>query len=281
MTLLNELLICPTCKAGLVVVEERCARCGVKIGIFRGGYDFLPEGALSALAGSSRPSWSDWSDRLAALERWRAARKEQPTLQQRDRDRLQRVVSFAAPAPGLLLDLGCGSASLKAFLPEGVSYIGVDPMPNEALISQGFVIRGVAEYLPFADGRFASVAMLSVFDYFVDPERALSEARRVLSPMGLLMMVITVRDASVAEAFHAVGPLAPLMSLRVPVIRAVGLKGALRLAQMQISPKHKAHVSYFSEASILSLVRKFFLVEETCYDEPGVLFLRLRRSKEA
>jgi hypothetical protein len=64
------------------------------------------------------------------------------------------------------------------------------------------------------------------------------------------------------------------------VVRSIGLKGALRLALDQANPKRKAHVSYFSEAGLLSLVRRFFQVEEMVYDQPGVLFLRLRKAKE-
>ena len=279
MPTLSDLLRCPTCKAPLTLdAQNQCHTCGVSIKTHRGLLDFLPEGAHSALDGRSRPSWSAWSDRLAALERWRQLRKGSPTAGQADQERLRRLVAFAQLSSGSLLDIGCGSASLRQHLPEEVSYFGIEPAPGDHLKQPENVVRGVAEHLPFADKSFAHATMLSVFDYFIEPLRALKEARRVLAPGGDLSMIITVREEAVARAFHAEGLLSPLQSLRAPVLQSIGFKAALRLSLDQLIPKRKAHVSYFSEAGLLALVERQFQVEERVYDQPGVLFLRLRKA---
>jgi SAM-dependent methyltransferase len=279
MPTLFDLLRCPTCKTALRLdAQSRCHNCGVVIKTHRSLLDFLPEGAHSALEGRSRPSWEAWSDRLAALERWRQARQGAPAAGQADQERLGRLVHFAQISQGALLDIGCGSASLRQHLPEEVSYFGIEPAPGDHLTQPENVVRGVAEQLPFDDKSFAHVTMLSVFDYFVEPLQALKEARRVLQSRGCLSMIITVRHESVASAFHAEGLLSPLQSLRREVIKAIGLTPALRLSLDQLIPKRKAHVSYFSEASLLALVQRQLQVEAQVYDQPGVLFLRLRKT---
>jgi SAM-dependent methyltransferase len=279
MPTLSDLLRCPTCKTALRLdAQGHCHNCGVAIKTHHSLLDFLPEGAHSALEGRSRPSWEAWSDRLAALERWRQARQGAPAEGQADQERLQRLVDFAQISRGNLLDIGCGGASLRQHLPVEVSYFGIEPLPGEDLRQSEHIVRGVAEYLPFVDKSFDHAMMLSVFDYFVEPLQALKEARRVLRPGGSLSMIITVRDEVVAQAFHAEGWLSPLQSLRQEVIRAIGLKPALRLSLSQLLPKRKAHVSYFSEAGILALVQRQFQVEEKAYNQPGVLFLRLRKA---
>jgi ubiquinone/menaquinone biosynthesis C-methylase UbiE len=85
---------------------------------------------------------------------------------------------------------------LAAHLPDG-EWVGVDlslralaeaPQPN---------FGADATRLPFADGSFGSVALLHVLAEIERPRRALSEARRVLAPGGLVAIAVDGRGPSV------------------------------------------------------------------------------------
>lgn len=49
-------------------------------------------------------------------------------------------------------------------------------------------LRGRVESLPLKDGLFDTVVCLEVFEYVTDPQKALSEIRRVLKPEGKLVL---------------------------------------------------------------------------------------------
>jgi ubiquinone/menaquinone biosynthesis C-methylase UbiE len=106
---------------------------------------------------------------------------------------LRRLRAELQPAPGVrILDLGGGTGVTTERFAEGAGEIVVlDPDPRKiargraARPALGFV-EGVAERLPFGDGRFDRVVSLMSFHHFRDSTRALAEVLRVLAPGGSL-----------------------------------------------------------------------------------------------
>jgi SAM-dependent methyltransferase len=85
------------------------------------------------------------------------------------------------------LEVGVGSGRYAQAL--GI-HRGVEPSAamRELARRRGIeVVDGVAESLPFEDGRFDAVLMVTTLCFLDDPHRALAECRRVLKPAGLLV----------------------------------------------------------------------------------------------
>ncbi len=116
-----------------------------------------------------------------------------------------RIAAEVAPAPGRVLDVGCGtglllrSAALR--YPEA-SLAGVDPSaemirvaaardlpPAEGLPSGVLEFsHAQAEHLPFPDGRFGLVLSTMSFHHWADQKQGLREAARVLAPGGVFLL---------------------------------------------------------------------------------------------
>jgi len=81
---------------------------------------------------------------------------------------------------GRVLDVGCGPQPWPAYFRGHTArtrFVGVDPL-IEGSSAQYLQLRAVAEYLPFVSDVFDHVVFATSLDHFVDPVRALGEARR-------------------------------------------------------------------------------------------------------
>lgn len=109
------------------------------------------------------------------------------------------TLSFA-PAPGRVLDVGCGTGrllrELGRLVPQAEELWGVDAAPGmvevAAVASAGDprirIRQAFAEQLPFADGRFDLVVSSTSFDHWRDQAAGLRECARVLEPGGRLVL---------------------------------------------------------------------------------------------
>ena len=91
------------------------------------------------------------------------------------------------PEEGEALEVGVGTGRFAQAL--GIRW-GVEPSPAmRAMASRrGIeVTDGVAEAIPFEDGRFGALLMVTTLCFLDDPQRALAECRRVLRPSGLFV----------------------------------------------------------------------------------------------
>jgi SAM-dependent methyltransferase len=82
---------------------------------------------------------------------------------------------------GRVLDVGCGPQPWPSYFRGHTArtrFVGVDPL-IEGSSAQYLQLRAVAEYLPFRSDVFDHVVFATSLDHFVDPVRALGEARRV------------------------------------------------------------------------------------------------------
>ena len=101
---------------------------------------------------------------------------------------------------GLEVGVGTGRFASKFGIP-----IGVDPSMSMGKIARkrGIeVIRGVAETLPFRDGRFDFVLMVTTLCFFDDVQGAMREAHRVLAPAGSLVIGMIDRESPLGKGYE-------------------------------------------------------------------------------
>jgi ubiquinone/menaquinone biosynthesis C-methylase UbiE len=114
-------------------------------------------------------------------------------------DAIRKYVSSFPLENARVLDIGCGDAGvIIAFAEAGADAAGVeiswDSLRRAAVRAEEHgvtvaLLAGVAESLPFEDGRFDLVILDNVLEHVQDREHTLGEIHRVLRPGGLLYMV--------------------------------------------------------------------------------------------
>jgi len=139
------------------------------------------------------------SDRTAAVydERFRA--------QQEEKYRLALARAGGLPA-GRVLDLGCGTGLLAAWLDRAV--VGLDLSAEMLRLARPRGVAGVQgdqDALPFGSGVFAAVVSFTSFVDRASADPAVAEVARVLAPGGLFVLTLLPHDVpedlpAVAEA---------------------------------------------------------------------------------
>jgi ubiquinone/menaquinone biosynthesis C-methylase UbiE len=112
---------------------------------------------------------------------------------------LKRFISSG----GIGLEIGVGTGRFA--VPLGIA-VGVEPAVAMAVMAQkrGIqVYRAVAEALPFRDGSFALVVMVTVICFLRDPFLSLTEATRVLKPGGRILIGMIDRDSPLGRSYEA------------------------------------------------------------------------------
>jgi len=89
---------------------------------------------------------------------------------------------------GRVLDLGCGVGhSFELLAPRET--VGVDVEPSVLEDQRRETVAADMRDLPFEDGSFASLLSVQSIEHVPDPQRVLSQARRVLEPNGVAVFV--------------------------------------------------------------------------------------------
>jgi demethylmenaquinone methyltransferase / 2-methoxy-6-polyprenyl-1,4-benzoquinol methylase len=149
----------------------------------------------------------------------------------------QRVLQQSGLRQGhRLLDVACGSGVLatfgRAMVGAGGMAVGLDP--SLGMLAQARrrgarpLVRGFAEALPFADGRFDRLTMGYALRHVGDLRRTFAEYRRVLRPGGrLVLLEITAPRGAVGR-----GALRLYMRGAVPLVaRRIGGDAPRRLME--------------------------------------------------
>lgn len=102
---------------------------------------------------------------------------------QQEKALLQRLLADF-PEAQTILDVGCGTGHFTRWYEiKRLRATGIDlsrPMLAEALrLGTPVCAAGDAQELPFADGSFDLVSLITTLEFLPDPERALAEAARV------------------------------------------------------------------------------------------------------
>jgi ubiquinone/menaquinone biosynthesis C-methylase UbiE len=108
-------------------------------------------------------------------------------------ERVARRIAAEGLTP--VLDVGCGEGELARHLPAG-AWVGVDASAEMLAGAPEPHYRADATALPFPDESFGSAALLYVLYHLPDPTMALTEARRVLQPGGLVAVAAPSRHDS-------------------------------------------------------------------------------------
>lgn len=103
-----------------------------------------------------------------------------------ERHRHKQIASIAS---GKVLDIGCGRQSVCEYLASNCDYVSLDhPDTGANLYDANPLVFGDAHKLPFADESLNTVLLIEVLEHLPEPDQAFSEALRVLSPNGQLLL---------------------------------------------------------------------------------------------
>jgi len=115
----------------------------------------------------------------------------------RDAPALYRwVLDLLQLTPGnWLLDVACGEGVLVSMAKaRGIYAVGLDISWRAAYLAKsvtnGYILVGEGESLPFGDATFDAVTNLGGLEHFVDPEQGVREIRRVLKPNGYAAILL-------------------------------------------------------------------------------------------
>jgi SAM-dependent methyltransferase len=206
---LEKILACPVCRGALDGVV--CTDCGREYRSVGGVLDLTP---MPPPDGEVGDRWGLWEALQANGEQ--AYEIDPPSsLSVGEREDVRAFARFAQ-LEGRVLDVGCGPQPLPSYAAQmDGELVGIDPLMGAQPREFTFV-KGIAEYLPFADGVFDRVLFATSIDHMLAPALAVREAARVTKPGGTVVVWF--------------GELAPPPSLRA---RADAVLGLLRGGELQ------------------------------------------------
>jgi len=91
--------------------------------------------------------------------------------------------------PSAVLDIGCGRGEFLGRLPASMRRSGIDSLPSEQVLPGiEYFQYDIAQGLPWDDAQFDAVFAGEIIEHLLDTLAFLKECRRVLRPMGVLVL---------------------------------------------------------------------------------------------
>ncbi len=166
-------------------------------------------------------------------------------------DRRMRLIPLAR---GRVFELGCGGGLNQAFYraDQISSFAGIDPhakllaRARDQAAEKGWEVnirQGRGEDIPFNDSQFDTVVCTYTLCSVEDPERVLSEMRRILRPGGQLLFLEHGRspEAKVARWQKRIEPVWKPLAGGCHLTRPVG--ASLRGAGFEVEPLGQSYLS--------------------------------------
>ncbi len=113
------------------------------------------------------------------------------------------AISRYIPANGTGVEVGAGTGRFS--IPFGIK-TGIEPSEEMARLARSrglFIIRALAEELPFADETIDYVLMVTVICFLTDLLAAIKEIRRVLKPGGRLIIGFIDRESLLGKRYES------------------------------------------------------------------------------
>ena len=106
---------------------------------------------------------------------------------------------------GRVIDVGCGLGDFLAFRPNTVG-VDVNPQIVECCRDRGLdaALLSDESRLPFQDEAFQGAVMDNVLEHIPEPDRILTEVRRVLQPAGNFVVGVPGRRGFASDPDHKV-----------------------------------------------------------------------------
>lgn len=138
--------------------------------------------------------------------------------------------TICADLRGIVVDIGCADAKPQQYLPDDVTYVGIDYF---ATATEWYGTRpdlfADAEVLPLRDSSIDHVLLLDVLEHLPDPERCLAEVHRVLKSRGTFTLQVPflypIHDAPLdfhRWTVHGLTRVAARHGFRIDAQQAVG-----------------------------------------------------------
>jgi ubiquinone/menaquinone biosynthesis C-methylase UbiE len=112
-----------------------------------------------------------------------------------------RMLRKAVGTTGTGLEIGVGSGRFS--VPLGFRY-GIDPSRNLVSLARARgveTVMGRGEHLPFLDGQFNTILLMTVICFLPDIPAVFAEAHRVLIPQGRIIVGFIERDGQIAQKY--------------------------------------------------------------------------------
>jgi ubiquinone/menaquinone biosynthesis C-methylase UbiE len=151
-----------------------------------------------------------------------------------------------------VLDVGCGTGQLLNMLAENPSepeLFGIDRTPamldiaKQLLGRRATLLDGESDKLPFDAFVFELVTCTSALHYFPDPDAALREMRRVITPSGNLIITDWCRDYVSMKLLNRILP--RTRHAHVHTFRLAELKSSLASAGFKVVDSKKRKIDWF------------------------------------
>lgn len=197
---------------------------------------------------------------------------------------------------GKILDVGCGILDLPGYLDferkEAFEFYGVDPIDDKSF--KGVRVTGCAEFMPFQDNFFDVLILATSLDHVCSVEQTISEACRVLSKDGKVMIWMADHSVTRTEKLRTrvislinnirepsspwvdVFNVAPSTFVRVKNFAVYPNLTVLYIPKDAVDP---FHASYESPRRIIEFMKraKFVLVDKQ-YHHKNEVFLCFRKA---